>query len=587
MEEPVNGEDLWSRAKYRRNLNTFSANASQNKTIDIPVPTSAFDVGALPDTTKYGSSLLITINSTTYVVTAQLKDQNGDNLGSAQTIDLPLESVVVGGYYDDNTKKVILTLQNGNTIEFSVANLVSGLQSEITAQNPLSADLLTDGSTNKVYTATEQSKLANIAANAEVNVQSDWNESDSSSDAYVKNKPSIPAAQIQSDWNQSDNTQLDYIKNKPAIPAAQVNADWEATSGAAEILHKPIFTVIITPNTSNNTTTYTYNMTAKQFMSHIANGEQPLFFVRPGTYKPNLNYGYFLTENNISSDADGGWETYESELYWFTSAACTSFHFEVWYEAGPPEVDQITFSYVSETAFVSPSQIPSETYIGTGTGWGQNQVIGAFLRSQYFLNGDIPQKVGDYVYSTTTRCLHKITSISTSNNELVANATFIAFFSGFDGNYNSLSNKPAAIPTPTSADEDKLLSVDSNGEYELKNNDGSNFVTYDNGVVATSATVTFANGKRKYQYLSTQQNLQLSFVVQNSTDNYLLIESTNPTIPITITIVSADINNPDPIIQPATAIQIPALQYVELSVTKLNSIIMVTASEPLVKTSTI
>lgn len=31
------------------------------------------------------------------------------------------------------------------------------------------------------------------------------------------NKPTIPAAQIQSDWNQSTTTSLDYIKNKPDI----------------------------------------------------------------------------------------------------------------------------------------------------------------------------------------------------------------------------------------------------------------------------------------------------------------------------------------------------------------------------------
>lgn len=45
--------------------------------------------------------------------------------------------------------------------------------------------------------------------------------------------------QVQSDWNQSDNTAVDYIKNKPTIPAAQVNADWNAVSGVAEILNKP------------------------------------------------------------------------------------------------------------------------------------------------------------------------------------------------------------------------------------------------------------------------------------------------------------------------------------------------------------
>ena len=35
------------------------------------------------------------------------------------------------------------TLQNGNTVDFSVADLVAGLQSEITSNNKLSADLLT------------------------------------------------------------------------------------------------------------------------------------------------------------------------------------------------------------------------------------------------------------------------------------------------------------------------------------------------------------------------------------------------------------------------------------------------------------
>ena len=49
------------------------------------------------------------------------------------------------------------------------------------------------------------------------NVQSDWNQDDNAKPDYIKNKPTIPAAQIQSDWNQSDNTAADYIKNKPNI----------------------------------------------------------------------------------------------------------------------------------------------------------------------------------------------------------------------------------------------------------------------------------------------------------------------------------------------------------------------------------
>ncbi len=44
------------------------------------------------------------------------------------------------------------------------------------------------------YTNAEKNKLAGIAAGAEVNVQADWNVSDSNSDAFIKNKPSsLPA----------------------------------------------------------------------------------------------------------------------------------------------------------------------------------------------------------------------------------------------------------------------------------------------------------------------------------------------------------------------------------------------------------
>lgn len=47
--------------------------------------------------------------------------------------------------------------------------------------------------TEENYTLSEKNKLATIASGAEVNVQSDWNENSSSSDAFIKNKPSIPA----------------------------------------------------------------------------------------------------------------------------------------------------------------------------------------------------------------------------------------------------------------------------------------------------------------------------------------------------------------------------------------------------------
>ena len=50
-----------------------------------------------------------------------------------------------------------------------------------------SADILVDGTTNKVYTAAEKTKLGGVADGAEVNVQSDWNAV--SGDAQILNKP--------------------------------------------------------------------------------------------------------------------------------------------------------------------------------------------------------------------------------------------------------------------------------------------------------------------------------------------------------------------------------------------------------------
>lgn len=43
------------------------------------------------------------------------------------------------------------------------------------------------------YTTAEKNKLSGIATGAEVNVQANWAETDSSDDAFIKNKPSIPS----------------------------------------------------------------------------------------------------------------------------------------------------------------------------------------------------------------------------------------------------------------------------------------------------------------------------------------------------------------------------------------------------------
>lgn len=149
---------------------TFLLNQDMDETIDLEGPKvdsvngkqdvvvlDAEDVGALPDTTLFTSDLVASIDTSTYVMTLTMKDQNGDTIGTPQTVDLPLETMVVDGEYDAQTKKIILTLVNGNTIEFSVADLVAGLQSEITSENKLHADLVDDSAaTHKFVTASDK-----------------------------------------------------------------------------------------------------------------------------------------------------------------------------------------------------------------------------------------------------------------------------------------------------------------------------------------------------------------------------------------------------------------------------------------------
>ena len=75
------------------------------------------------------------------------------------------------------------------------------------------------------------------SATGEANVQSDWDETDTESDTFIQNKPTVPAAQVSSDWDATEGVSV--IANKPTIPDAQVSSDWDATEGVSVIANKP------------------------------------------------------------------------------------------------------------------------------------------------------------------------------------------------------------------------------------------------------------------------------------------------------------------------------------------------------------
>lgn len=97
-----------------------------------------------------------------------------------------------------------------------------------------------------LITAEGFTKLEGIEEGAQVNVQSDWNESATDSGAFIKNKPSLATVATSGDYND--------LQNKPSIPAAQVNSDWNASSGIAQILNKPNLALVATSGSYNDLT---------------------------------------------------------------------------------------------------------------------------------------------------------------------------------------------------------------------------------------------------------------------------------------------------------------------------------------------
>lgn len=102
------------------------------------------------------------------------------------------------------------------------------------------------GLSTEDYTTAEKNKLSGIATGAEVNVQTDWNQSDSTADDYLKNKPTIPSAlsdltddsshRVVTDTEKS--TWSGKISDNPTFTEASTRANIASGESFATILGK-------------------------------------------------------------------------------------------------------------------------------------------------------------------------------------------------------------------------------------------------------------------------------------------------------------------------------------------------------------
>ena len=128
------------------------------------------------------------------------------------------------------------------------------------------------------FTNDLKTKLDGIATGAEVNVQSDWNETTTTSDAYIKNKPSLATVATSGSYNDLSNKPTLFsgnyndLTNKPTIPdisglqtkldgiaaGAEVNvqSDWNETTTTSDayIKNKPTLATVATSGSYNDLT---------------------------------------------------------------------------------------------------------------------------------------------------------------------------------------------------------------------------------------------------------------------------------------------------------------------------------------------
>ncbi|MCR4917723.1 MAG: hypothetical protein K5912_02135, partial [Alphaproteobacteria bacterium] len=166
-------------------------------------------------------------------------------------------------------------------------------------------------------------------------VQSNWNEADTSSKAYIQNKPTIPAnvsafnndaeyitaddipEQVQSDWEEADASSKAYIQNKPQIPAAQVNSDWNATSGVAQILHKPNLATVATSGSYNDLTDIPTIPAAQVNSDWNATGGVAQILNKPTVFSTSANGLVPASGSNTGKflKGDGTWATPTNTTY--------------------------------------------------------------------------------------------------------------------------------------------------------------------------------------------------------------------------------------------------------------------------------
>ena len=295
--------------------------------------------------------------------------------------------------------------------------------------------------TDNNYTTTEKNKLSGIASGAEVNVQSDWNETSSSNDAYIKNKPTIPTV---------NNATLTIQKNGTTVKTFTANASTDVTAN----ITVPTNTSDLTNDGETGTNSYLEKIGTNLKLLGI-NNDGRLYF----------EYGTSLTDitlanlsdiptiptatSDLTNDGDGRTipdplfpTTQLSTSYSFITGSNNGFLVDDHALGAEPRLRPIFSSTISNKTIAYTADIPTNVSelsndVGYITGYTETDPVFAASAAHGISSSDITD------WNAKQEALVSGTNIKTINNQsILGSGNLTIGGSGGTSDYDQLSNRP-------------------------------------------------------------------------------------------------------------------------------------------------
>tara|TARA_R100000353_G_scaffold6215_1_gene8389 strand:- start:261 stop:2762 length:2502 start_codon:yes stop_codon:yes gene_type:complete len=183
------------------------------------------------DTSTYAVNDILYISTSGTLTLEKPKGESSliQNIAKVTRVHATLGTIEVGGPGRAND---IPNLNNGHVF-------IGKSDNSPEARN-LTLDDSAETTTNKHFTATEQSKLSGIEAGAQVNVQSNWAESDTTSDAFIKNKPTLITNNTHLNSATFNNTTRDLSLNM-TDPTSTISVNIPESAAASTYVNSAAF----------------------------------------------------------------------------------------------------------------------------------------------------------------------------------------------------------------------------------------------------------------------------------------------------------------------------------------------------------